>query len=747
MNNTHDSLNSKIANRYGVVWQNKVKQFARLRSKRVKLECGLRFIVQCRNNHVVPKFARIKPVKCFMDYESFFHTANQKLLRRVIRDYHCKITQINNTLYELHLQLTGILDQDLWDAVDTMTYNRSNNIRRSSEYVHNKKLEYLTADSRTKANKQHHLCDYPRCTTQSDAAVINLSSVTLNENGLNALGKGLNFALTPRNIPMESIVCSIEDAIFRNKIPTRDAECLRQDIATFLRRAKLPPSNMSRSDRAALMEIRNNEDILILPADKGNATVIVDTDAYENKINHLLSDTTTYKKLNHNPTTRNTNKIIKLLQSINDKNLLTKLRPCNPTSPKIYGLPKIHKPDWPLRPIVSQIDSPTYMASKHLATLLKPFTGNTSSFVKDSKHFVRIIKNEIISDSEIMVSFDVESLFTNVPVEEVISLIKGFITDSKLPSAYLDLSEFCLKSGYFMWRGDYYSQIDGVAMGSPIAPVVANIFMEWVERELVDKMTYRPRFWLRYVDDVFAIVNRDDLAIIFQCLNSLHEKVHFTKEEEKEGGLPFLDVMVIRGSGGELHTTVYRKPTHTNRYLHASSHHHPSQISSVPRSLINRALSLCDPPYIECELRVVRQALENNGYSWRQSSRWAQTTTRRKPSCVNRSPVYLTYVKGVTDKISHYLQRRFDIVTRFRPPALVKSILRSPKDRDPLNVPGVYKIHRHPNFNRDHGWLLPTAWKPLFLSMSHTTNLEQDSISSVCLQEDESNEDDINEPS
>ncbi|XP_052742159.1 uncharacterized protein LOC112052261 [Bicyclus anynana] len=421
-----------------------------------------------------------------------------------------------------------------------------------------------------------------------------------------------------------------------------------------------------------------------------------------------------------------------------------------------------------------------------------------------------------------MVSFDVESLFTNVPVEEVISLIKGFITDSKLPSAYLDLSEFCLKSGYFMWRGDYYSQIDGVAMGSPIAPVVANIFMEWVERELVDKMTYRPRFWLRYVDDVFAIVNRDDLAIIFQCLNSLHEKVHFTKEEEKEGGLPFLDVMVIRGSGGELHTTVYRKPTHTNRYLHASSHHHPSQISSVPRSLINRALSLCDPPYIECELRVVRQALENNGYSWRQSSRWAQTTTRRKPYCVNRSPVYLTYVKGVTDKISHYLQRRFDIVTRFRPPALVKSILRSPKDRDPLNVPGVYKIpcdcgrsyigetrrnistrvkehirsmknvdtdgsaiaehvlasgtthyirfdkasvlsrekflvprkireaieiSRHPNFNRDHGWLLPTAWKPLFLSLSHTTNLEQDSISSVCLQEDESNEDDINEPS
>nr|XP_034826501.1 uncharacterized protein LOC117983968 [Maniola hyperantus] len=347
--------------------------------------------------------------------------------------------------------------------------------------------------------------------------------------------KGLNFALTPRNIPIESIVCSIEDTIVRNSIPAREAECLRQDIATFLRRAKLPQSNINREDRTALLNIRNNKDILILPADKGNATVIVDTEVYEDKINQLLSDTNTYKKVNYNPTARTTNRIIKLLQALNDKNLLSQLRPHNSTSPKIYGLPKIHKLNWPLRPIVSQIDSPTYKVSRHMATILKPFTGNTSSHVRDSRHFVHLIKNETISDTEIMVSFDVESLFTNIPVDEASQLISDFLKKSGAPTGYLDLSEFCLKNGYFSWRGDYYLQVDGVAMGSPIAPVAANIFMEWVEGELVEMMPEKPRRWLRYVDDIFAIVNKEELSQVFQNLNGLHRKVHFTIEEEKEG--------------------------------------------------------------------------------------------------------------------------------------------------------------------------------------------------------------------
>ena len=100
------------------------------------------------------------------------------------------------------------------------------------------------------------------------------------------------------------------------------------------------------------------------------------------------------------------------------------MRPSGSQPPMIYGLPKIHKESIPLRPIVSCIGSPTYKLAKHIVSIITPLVGQTSSFVKDSRHFVRIVRGEIRTEEK-LVSFDVESLFTNVPVEESIMIIRG----------------------------------------------------------------------------------------------------------------------------------------------------------------------------------------------------------------------------------------------------------------------------------------------------------------------------------
>ncbi|XP_026728032.1 uncharacterized protein LOC113494085 [Trichoplusia ni] len=202
-----------------------------------------------------------------------------------------------------------------------------------------------------------------------------------------------------------------------------------------------------------------------------------------------------------------------------------------------------------------------------------------------------------------MVSFDITSLFTNVPVDEVIQIITTLLGGTTLPTGYVESITYCLKSGYFLWRGDFYLQIDGVAMGSPLAPVVANIFMEWFEEKALESANVKPRYWWRYVDDIFAVVARDSLKDLTSHLNRVHAKIEVTIEEEKEGKLPFLDVLVIREPNGRVTHTVYRKPTHTDRYLRADSHHHPSHLSSVPRTLLNRALALCDHDYVNAELR------------------------------------------------------------------------------------------------------------------------------------------------
>ncbi|XP_026738703.1 uncharacterized protein LOC113501699 [Trichoplusia ni] len=158
-------------------------------------------------------------------------------------------------------------------------------------------------------------------------------------------------------------------------------------------------------------------------------------------------------------------------------------------------------------------------------------------------------------------------------------------------------------------------------MGSPLAPVVANIFMEWFEEKALESANVKPRYWWRYVDDIFAVVARDSLKDLTSHLNRVHAKIEVTIEEEKEGKLPFLDVLVIREPNGRVTHTVYRKPTHTDRYLRADSHHHPSHLSSVPRTLLNRALALCDHDYVNAELRHVRDVLERNGYQWRKCRR------------------------------------------------------------------------------------------------------------------------------
>ncbi|XP_047985276.1 uncharacterized protein LOC125225561 [Leguminivora glycinivorella] len=151
-----------------------------------------------------------------------------------------------------------------------------------------------------------------------------------------------------------------------------------------------------------------------------------------------------------------------------------------------------------------------------------------------------------------MVSFDVTSLFTNVPVAETIELIKRMAEHDDSLTEYMKMIEFCLTSGYFVWRGEYYLQIEGVAMGSPIAPVVANLFMENFEQRALESCPHKPRLWWRYVDDVFAVVTGRDLDPLLAHLNAQHPKITFTIEKECNGALPFLDVLVQRDERGLL---------------------------------------------------------------------------------------------------------------------------------------------------------------------------------------------------
>ncbi|XP_076659914.1 uncharacterized protein LOC143363201 [Halictus rubicundus] len=274
------------------------------------------------------------------------------------------------------------------------------------------------------------------------------------------------------------------------------------------------------------------------------------------------------------------------------------------------------------------------------------------------------------------------------------------IIKNKIPENLIPLVQHCLTSTYFSFQDTYYEQVSGAAMGSPISPIIADIYMEHLENQILNDAPLKPTQWFRYVDDTFVVWShgRDTLDNFLQYINSLHPNIQFTMEiENTDRSLPFLDVLITRKPDGSLGHQVYRKPTHTNRYLHASSHHHPAQKNSVISSLINRAISISEKQHLPQELEHLRTTLGQNGFSKHKINRTIDRLVKPKDNRTthnneNYRTTFLPYVQGTTDRISRILKKH-NIKTIFTSHTKIGQILTSPKDPQPrLSTPGVYKI-------------------------------------------------------
>ena len=183
-------------------------------------------------------------------------------------------------------------------------------------------------------------------------------------------------------------------------------------------------------------------------------------------------------------------------------------------TPKIYGLPKLHKSGIPLRPNVSFIGAPTNQLLKFLVNLLSPLLTYDFS-INNSKHFVQRINEIQCDDNDFLVSLDVKSLFTCIPVPDVLRIIENLLLNNAVLAERTKLSvadimsalKLCLHCTIFTFKNVLYGQICGAPMGSCISPVVANIFMGYVERQALTSFRKPPKIWIRNVDDIFCIIN------------------------------------------------------------------------------------------------------------------------------------------------------------------------------------------------------------------------------------------------
>ena len=269
-------------------------------------------------------------------------------------------------------------------------------------------------------------------------------------------------------------------------------------------------------------------------------------------------------------------------------------------------------------------ESPYHAAAKWLVEILKPVHKViTKHYLRDSIEFVKRAKDITVKDQH-MLSLDASALFTNVPLVETINYVCDYIyiyiyiyrLDVGIPTDRLkELITPCTMNIQFQFNNELYKQIDGVAMGSPLGPLLADVFMAKLEKNLLNDQITQFDVYLRYIDDIFIVCDKclqsEDIVVLF---NSAHNGISFTHEIEENDQFPFLDVLLIGRNDGSLQRTVYRKPTWVGQYTHFNSFVPLRYKRNLVRCLSSRARNICTDDTLNEELQFIGSTLRENGY-------------------------------------------------------------------------------------------------------------------------------------
>lgn len=393
-------------------------------------------------------------------------------------------------------------------------------------------------------------------------------------------------------------------------------------------------NNLSSEECKALRELRSNKNIIIKPADKGGATVIMNKESYIKEAYRQLKNSKYYKKLEQPIYHDNVKCIQNVLGEMLDQKFITKKQFNYLSGPKdycartFYLLPKIHKnkSQWPSkdmpqgRPIVSDVNSETYRISSFIDYYVNPLTTTHASYVKNSFDFVKKVQGYKIEKNWLLVTGDVSSLYTNMHFDRTIECVKEAFRknpDSKRPdSGLLKLLEISLKNNDFNFNGEYFLQILGTAMGKRFAPGLANLYLLEFDEKARNGFPIKPILFIRYLDDIFFLWpgSVESLKEYETYLNSLIPDIKITLEySEKE--IPFLDVFIYENNN-ELNTKTYFKETDTHQLLHTSSFHPRHTFKGLIKSQLIRfkRLSSKKSDY-NCTCKILFNYLKHRGYS------------------------------------------------------------------------------------------------------------------------------------
>ena len=315
----------------------------------------------------------------------------------------------------------------------------------------------------------------------------------------------------------------------------------------------------------------------------------MNTRDYLTKIHTHLPHRNTYKPLTHSPTNAIVNDTCTLIEYMHYQHIYDKatkkflLPPTNTRTPLFYGLPKIHKPDCPLRPIISGCDGPTDHLSGHVTHFIQLLASNLPSHIRDTKYFLNLIEQlPPLPPNALLVTADVTSLYTNITHEEDTEAALHFMEKNKhiLPLNCLPpyivhiILDYFLKHNTFKFMDTHIQQILGTGVATRMAPLYATLFMGNEEDTVFLTFFYLIYFWRGFIDDIFFIflVSHSRLKSLMTFMNTISPTIKYTFTYSEKTAT-FLDVQIYLSETRKLKTKLYRKPTDCMSLLHFHSHH------------------------------------------------------------------------------------------------------------------------------------------------------------------------------
>ena len=406
---------------------------------------------------------------------------------------------------------------------------------------------------------------------QTVVPVKNLSGFDVDTSCFN---KGLRHSFTDKNRYVKrNLAVELEQLAIRvdSNVPSEEKEnfheFLRSCTDKFTKNVYLDKDDTFKS----IMEIKSNEDIVVLSGDKDSSVVLLKKKDYQDKVWSLIQEGIDAGK--YELTDDSTHKDLKNFQQFLYNNFskhkeYEKMRPASNRPARFFATAKTHKfqsfdeitlDELKLRPIVDQTGTHTQKAAKVVSKYLKPL-GHNEYVIKDSLKFPELLKSKPLQEDEEDVSYDVESLFTSIPVRETIDFILSEIYDRKV------IPPFCKKRLHFKRllerltgeckfsvNGVLVRQKDGCPIGGSMSGDFADIFMKKLERDVV--IPRNPILYGRYVDDTYNRRKKNVPDELFKALNSYNPNIRCTIVVNPPH---FLDTN-IQHENGEVLTSVHVK--------------------------------------------------------------------------------------------------------------------------------------------------------------------------------------------